>query len=176
MEAAKSAYKVVAANLNYLQIRAPFDGVITVRNINLGTYVGPSGSNGNQPMFVIEDHKRLRLVISVPENFTGGLSNKSEVTFAVKALQGEKFTAQVKRLAGALDTKLRSERLEVDVLNKDGKLLPNMYADVSVPLPARDSAIIVPKSAVVTSTEKVFAIRIANNKATSSTTNMAFKF
>lgn len=165
VEAAKSAYKVVAANLDYLQIRAPFDGVITVRNINLGTYVGPSGSNGNQPMFVIEDHKRLRLVISVPENFTGGLSNKSEVTFTVKALQGEKFTAQVKRLAGALDTKLRSERLEIDILNKDNRLLPNMYADVSVPLPARDSAIIVPKSSVVTSTEKVFVIKIVNNHA-----------
>jgi membrane fusion protein, multidrug efflux system len=165
VEAAKSAYKVVAANLDYLQIRAPFDGVITVRNINSGTYVGPSGSNGNQPMFVIEDHKRLRLVISVPENFTGGLSNKSEVTFTVKALQGEKFTAQVKRLSGALDEKLRSERLEVDVLNKDNRLLPNMYADVNVPLPSRDSAFIVPKTAVVTSTEKVFVIKVVNNHA-----------
>lgn len=165
VEAAKSAYKVVAANLEYLQVRAPFDGVVTVRNINLGTYVGPSGGGTNQPLFIIEDHKRLRLVISVPENYTGGLNNKSEVTFTVKALQGEKFTAQVKRLAGALDQKLRSERLEVDVLNKDNRLLPNMYADVNVPLPSRDSAFIVPKTAVVTSTEKVFVIRVVNNHA-----------
>jgi RND family efflux transporter MFP subunit len=148
-----------------LQIRAPFDGVITVRNINLGTYVGPSSGSGNLPLFVIEDHKRLRLVISVPENFTGGLSNKSQVTFTVKALQGEKFSAQVKRLAGALDTKLRSERLEIDILNKDNRLLPNMYADVNVPLPARDSAFVVPKSSVVTSTEKVFVIKVVNNHA-----------
>jgi len=165
VEAAKSAYKVVAANLEYLQIRAPFDGIITLRNINLGTYVGPAAGGGNQPLFIIEDHKRLRLVISVPENFTGGLNTRSDVTFTVKALQGEKFTGQIKRLAGSLDEKLRSERLEVDVLNKDNRLLPNMYADVNVPLPSRDSAFIVPKTAVVTSTEKVFVIRIVNNRA-----------
>ena len=165
VEAAKSAYKVITANLDYLQLRAPFDGVITVRNINLGTYVGPAGGNGNQPLFVIEDHKRLRLVISVPENYTGGLHDGSEVTFSVKAMQGEKFTAPVKRLAGALDQKLRSERLEVDVFNKDNRLLPNMYADVNVPLPARDSAFIVPKKAVVTSTERVFVIKVINNHA-----------
>lgn len=165
VEAAKSAYRVITANLDYLQIRAPFDGTITVRNINLGTYVGPAGGGSNQPLFVIEDHKRLRLVISVPENYTGGLHDGSEVTFSVKALQGEKFTAPIKRLAGALDQKLRSERLEVDVINKDNRLLPNMYADVNVPLPARDSSFIVPKTAVVTSTEKVFVIRVVNNHA-----------
>jgi membrane fusion protein (multidrug efflux system) len=165
VEAAKSAYRVITANLDYLQIRAPFDGVITVRNINLGTYVGPAGGGSNQPLFVIQDHKRLRLVISVPENYTNGLNDKTEVSFSVKALQGEKFTGQVKRLAGALDQKLRSERLEIDVLNKDNKLLPNMYADVNVPLPSRDDALIVPKTAVVTSTEKVFVIRVVNNRA-----------
>ncbi len=165
VEAAKSAYKTVAANLAYLQIRAPFDGVVTVRNINLGTYVGPAAGGTNQPLFVIEDHKKLRLVISIPESYTGGLTNKDEVTFTIKELQGEKFTAKIERLAGALDNTLRSERLEMDVYNKDGKLLPNMYADVNVPLPSRDSAFIVPKSAVVTSTEKVFIIRVVDGKA-----------
>ena len=53
----------------------------------------------------------------------------------------------------------------MDVYNKNGKLLPNMYADVNVPLPSGDSAIIVPKTAVVTSTEKVFVIRVNNHKA-----------
>ena len=164
VEAARSEYKVVADNLNYLQIRAPFDGVITLRNINPGTYVGP-GSGTNQPLFVLEDHKRLRLVISVPEAFTGGLNGKDEVSFTVRELPGEIFKAQVKRLAGALDEKLRSEQVEMDVYNDKGTLLPNMYADVSVPLPGRDSAFIVPKSAVVTSTEKVFVITIVDNHA-----------
>jgi len=164
IEAAKSELKEVAANLNYLQIRAPFDGVVTLRNINPGTYVGP-GSGTNQPLFVVEDHKRLRLVISVPEAFTGGLNGKTHVSFTVRELQGETFEAEVKRLAGALDEHLRSERLEMDVYNDKGNLLPNMYADVNVPLPNRDSAFVLPKTAVVTSTEKVFVITIVDNHA-----------
>jgi RND family efflux transporter MFP subunit len=164
VEAAKSAYKEVGANVAYLEIRAPFDGVITARNINLGAYVGPGGK-GTDPLFVLQDQKRLRLVVSVPENSTGGLSNKNEVNFTVQALGNQKFTAKVQRLAGALDEKLRSERLEMDVYNKDKKLLPHMFAEVSVPLPSRDSTIILPKTAVATSTEKVFVIRIVNHKA-----------
>ena len=164
VDAAKSSYKEVAANLNYLEIRAPFDGVITIRNVNQGAYVGPGGK-GTDPLLIVQDQNRMRLVISVPENYTGGLSDKDKVTFSVQALPNRKFTAQVSRLAGAVDTKLRAERLEMDVYNKDKTLLPHMYANVDVPLPSRDSALIVPKTAVVTSTEKVFVVKIANNKA-----------
>ena len=165
VEAAKSQYREVQANLAYLQLRAPFDGVVTVRNINLGTYVSGASGVDNMPLFVIENHKRLRLVISVPENFAGGLNNKDKVSFTIKELQGRKYTATVVRLAGSLDEKLRSERLEMDVYNTDNTLLPNMYADVNLPLPARDSAIILPKTAIVTSTEKVFVIKVDNNHA-----------
>ncbi len=164
VEAAKSSLKEVAANLNYLEIRAPFDGVITSRNVNLGAYVGPGGKS-TDPLFVLQDQKRLRLVVSVPEIYTGGLNNKDEVSFSVEALPNQKFKAQVKRLAGALDVKLRSERLEMDVFNKDKKLLPHMFAEVDVPLPSRDSAFIVPKTAVVTSTEKVFVVKLSNHHA-----------
>jgi len=164
VEAAKSALREVSANLGYLEIRAPFDGVITSRNVNLGAYVGPGGK-GSDPLFTLQDQRRLRLVVSVPENYTGSLSNKSEVDFTVKALPNQKFTAQVKRLAGALDEKLRAERLEMDVFNKDKKLLPHMFAEVNVPLPAGDSTYIVPKTAVATSTEKVFVIKVEDHKA-----------
>jgi len=165
VEAAKSDYKAVEANLAYLQIRAPFDGVVSARNVNMGAYVGPAGKGSDQPIFVIQEQSKMRLVISVPEMYTAGLSNKNEVTFSVKALPNQKFKAQVKRLAGSLDEKLRAERLEMDVYNKNKKLLPGMYADVELPIPSRDSAYIVPKTAVVVSTEKVFVIRVNNNKA-----------
>lgn len=164
VEAAQSAYKGVAANVAYLEIRAPFDGVITTRNVNLGAYVGPGGKNAD-PLFVIQDQNRLRLVVSVPEAYTSALSNKDEVSFSVRSLPGQVFKAQVKRLAGALDEKLRSERLEMDVYNTKKELLPHMYADVNVPVPSNDSTFIVPKTAVVTSTEKVFVVRVTNHHA-----------
>ena len=165
VDAAKSDYKGAASNLDYLQIRAPFDGVVSARNVNLGAYVGPAGKGSDQPLFVIQDQKRMRLVISVPEAYTGGLNTKDEVSFVVRSLPNRKFTAQVKRLAGALDEKLRSERLEMDVYNKNKELLPGMYADVNLPVPSRDSAFIVPKTAVVTSTERIFVIRVIDHKA-----------
>jgi membrane fusion protein (multidrug efflux system) len=164
VESAKSAYKEISSNLNYLEIRAPFDGVITSRNINAGAYVGPGGKNAD-PLFVLQDQNRLRLVVSVPESYVGGLTHKSEVQFTVHELPGEKFTAKISRLAGALDEKLRSERVEMDVYNKGRKLLPHMYADVQVPLPSHDSTLIVPKTAVVSSTEKVFVVKVVDHHA-----------
>jgi membrane fusion protein (multidrug efflux system) len=165
VEAAKSASEEVTANRNYLEIRAPFSGVITARNVNSGAYVGPSGKGSDQPLLVLQQQNKLRLVISIPESSTGGLSNKDEVSFTVRALPNQKFTAKVARLAGALDEKLRSERLEMDVLNNNKKLLPGMYAEVNLPLPGRDSAFIIPKSALVISTEKVFVIKVVDHKA-----------
>ncbi|MGI4749863.1 MAG: efflux RND transporter periplasmic adaptor subunit [Janthinobacterium lividum] len=165
LEAAKSAYQSVAATRAYLDIRAPFSGVITARNINNGAYVGPSGKGSDLPLFVLQEQKRLRLVISVPEIYTGMLKQKDEVSFSVKSIPNQHFTATVKRLAGALDEKLRSERLEMDVYNNNKKLLPGMYADVSIPLPSSDSTFVIPKTALVTSTERVFVIRVAGHKA-----------
>lgn len=164
-DAAKSAYSEIAETLKYLEIRAPFNGVISARNVNPGAYVGPSGKGSELPLFTLQEQKHLRLVISVPEAYTGYLTDKDEVKFSVKARPSEFFHAKVKRLAGALDSRLRAERIEMDVFNNDHKLLPGMVAEVNVPLPARDSTFVVPASAVVNSTERVFVIKVVDNKA-----------
>ena len=165
LQSAKDAYQQVAEMQNYLQIRAPFSGVITARNVNPGAYVGPSGKGSELPLFTLKEQKRLRLVISVPESYTSYLSNKNEVSFTVKAMPDQSFKARVKRMAGALDGRLHAQRIEMDVINNDKKLLPGMVAEVNLPLPANDSTFIVPKSAIVNSTESVFVIRVVDNKA-----------
>jgi membrane fusion protein (multidrug efflux system) len=165
LEAARAAYRQIGETQNYLQIRAPFNGVITVRNANPGAYVGPSGKGSEVPLFTLQEQKKLRLVVSVPEAYTSYLNQKNEVTFSVRSLPDQQFKAQIKRLAGALDTRLHAQRIEMDVMNKDKKLLPGMVAEVNLPLPANDSSFIVPKSAVVNSTESVFVIRVINKKA-----------
>lgn len=165
LEAAKAVYKEIGVMKGYLEIRAPFSGVITARNVNPGAYVGPAGRGSEFPLFTLQEQKHLRLAVSVPELYAGYLSNGAEVSFRVKSLPNETFKANVKRMAGALDTKLRSERVEVDVQNESKLLLPGMIAEVSIPLPAKDSNYVVPKSAVVNSAERVFVIRIVNHKA-----------
>jgi len=165
LDAAKATYRQIQELQSYLQIRAPFNGVITARNVDPGAYVGPSGKGSEMPLFTLQEQKKLRLVISVPEAYSNYLGGKTEVSFTVRALPNQQFKAKVQRLAGAIDQRLHSQRVEMDVINNDKKLLPGMVAEVNIPLPSNDSAFIVPKSAVVKSTESIFVIRAANNKA-----------
>jgi len=160
LEANKAAYNEVSETLKYLEVRAPFGGVISSRNVNPGAYVGPSGKGSEMPMFTLQEQKHMRLVVSVPEDYTGYLNDNDKVQFSVRALPERKFTAQVHRLAGALDSRLRAERTEMDVYSNDKTLLPGMVAEVDLPLPARDSTFIVPTSAVVNGTEEVFVVRV----------------
>ena len=165
LQAAQSAHKEISEMQNYLQIRAPFNGVITARNVNPGAYVGPAGKGSELPLFNLQEQKKLRLVLSVPEAYTGYLSHKNEVSFTVKSQPGQQFKAAIKRMAGSIDSRLRSQHIEMDVINNDKKLLPGMVAEVNLPLPSNDSTFIVPKSAVVNSTESVFVIRVVNNQS-----------
>lgn len=164
-EAAKASYKEVGNLRDYLEIRAPFAGVITARNVNLGAYVGPSGKGSEFPLFTLQEQKNLRLAISIPEVYTGYLKDGHEVTFTVKSMPEQKFTAKVKRLAGALDLRLRSERVEMDVPNNNKKLLPGMVAEVQIPLPASNGTFIVPKKAVIETAEGVYVLKVVQNKA-----------
>lgn len=165
LEASKALYREVADARNYLEIRAPFTGVISSRNINPGAYVGPSGKGSELPLFTLQEQRRLRLVVSVPEAFTSFFKPGDVVDFKVKSRSEEIFKASIKRHAGALDTRLRSERVEMDVVNNDKKLLPGMIADVTIPLEGNDSTFVVPKTAVVNSAEGVFVIRVDDKKA-----------
>jgi len=161
LEANKSAYNEIAETLKYLEIRAPFNGVITLRNVNPGAYVGPSGKGSDLPMFNLQEQKHMRLVVSVPEAYTAFLQQQGLVKFTIKALPDHQFTAKVNRLAGALDSRLRAERTEMDVYSNDKTLLPGMVAEVNLPLPAQDSTFLVPSSSVVNGTEKVFVVRVS---------------
>lgn len=164
LEAAKAAYKEVTVIRDYLEIRAPFAGVVSARNVNTGAYVGPNGKTV-LPLFTLQEQKHLRLAVAIPEAYTSFIQKQHDVKFQVKALPGRIFTASIKRQAGALDDRLRAERVEMDVLNNDLKLLPGMIAEVIIPFPGKDSTFIVPKSSVVNSPERVFVIRIENGKA-----------
>lgn len=164
LQSSRSAYREVADQLGYLSIRAPFSGVISSRNINPGAFVGPGGKSSELPLFSLEQQDRLRLVISVPEEYTGQLAPNSLVSFSIKALPGQKFSAKIVRLAGSLDQHLRSERIEIDVFNPDKKLLPGMYAEVVLPVSNAKPVFIVPASALFSSTEGNFVLRVENGK------------
>nr|WP_295928433.1 efflux RND transporter periplasmic adaptor subunit [uncultured Dyadobacter sp.] len=165
LDAARSASREITDTRNYLEIRAPFSGIISARNVSTGAYVGPSGKGSEFPLFTLVDQRKLRLVVSVPEQYTSYLKNQSQVTFKVKSLPSLEFPAKVSRLAGALDVRLRSQRTEMDVLNTDRKLLPGMIAEVSIPLTGNAGTFAVPRSAVLNSTQGTFVIKVVENRA-----------
>jgi membrane fusion protein (multidrug efflux system) len=162
--AARSGYNE-STNLNrYLEIRAPFDGVISASNLYPGAYAGPAGAGSVTPLLTLQEQAKLRLVIAVPEAATSYFKLKDTVHFSVKTLPGKDFTATVSRVAGSLDLQLRTEQLQMDVANKDKILLPGMFAQVSMNMTNTDKVFIVPESAVTENTKQVFVIRVTNGK------------
>jgi membrane fusion protein (multidrug efflux system) len=164
-EAAKADFKASSTITEYLSIHAPFDGVISARNVNLGAYTGPSGKGSDLPIFTLQELTHLRLVISVPEAYKSFIHLGDEVTFTVKAFANQTFTAKIARRAGVMDKTLRSEHIELDVPNTDLKLSPGMVAEATINLQGGTNAFIAPKSAVMNSPESVFMIQVVNGKA-----------
>src|SRR5882757_6742818 len=170
LAAASSRYQESAALQGYLQVRAPFDGVISARNVYAGAYAGPAGSTASAgksssvPLLTLQEQAKLRLVIAVPEAATAYFRQKDTVHFTVQTLPGQKFTAYISRLAGSLDMQLRTEQLETDVYNKDRTLLPGMFAQVSLDLTNDKKVFVVPKTAVTGNSKQIFVIRIANER------------
>lgn len=165
LETARSVSNEVSDTRNYLEIRAPFSGVISARNVSTGAFVGPTGKGSESPLFTLVEQRKLRLVVSIPEAYNSYLTPQSEVHFKVKSLQNVSFPAKVSRMAGALDTRLRSQRVEMDVINQDKRLLPGMIAEVSIPLSRGAGSFIVPKTAVLNTAEGTYIIKVEDNKS-----------
>jgi RND family efflux transporter MFP subunit len=157
--AAARAQKDLAA---YLRITAPFDGVVTDRFVHPGALVGP----GADPvLLVIQEVKRLRLVVAVPEENSGAIMRGARVGFHVPAYPGRDYYASVARVAHALDQTTRTMAVELDVFNRDGSLSPGMYPSVRWPVRAARPGLFVPESSVVTTTERTFVVRNENGRA-----------
>ena len=144
----------------YLEVTAPFDGVITERNVHPGALVGPQSSDKGAPMLRIEQVARLRLTVAVPEGLVGEISEGVVAPFGVRAWPGQKFQGVTKRIAHSIDTKTRTMAVELDVDNADGKLAPGMFVDVGWPVRRSAPSLFVPPSAIAVTTEKTFVVRI----------------
>jgi RND family efflux transporter MFP subunit len=154
--AAQSAVKALEAMLAYLKIAAPFDGVVTDRLVHPGALVGPGADS---PLLVIQQISHLRLVVPVPEENVGGIVAGARVEFSVPAYPTRIFSGTIARIAHALDQKTRSMLVELDVSNSDGALAPGMYPSVKWPVRGARPELWVPKTSVVTTTERTFVIR-----------------
>ncbi len=165
-QAARDALSSISQVEDYLRITAPFDGVVTERNVHPGALVGPAGGPGAMvPMLRIETLRRLRLVVPVPETYVAGVPEGTSVDFRVPAFPGRTFQSPIARISHAVDVKTRTMPVELDVRNPSGLLTPGSFCEVQWPVRRPNPTLFVPASAVATNLERTFVIRIRDGKA-----------
>jgi HlyD family secretion protein len=130
------------------QVKAPFDGVITARNVDKGDLLTQDNSGG-APMFSIERDDVLRISVFVPQSSAIGIRDGVEAQVSVPEMPGRIFRGRVARNSVALQATSRSMLVEVDVPNPDGLLRPGLFVNVAFSIPRQAPAIVVPDAALV---------------------------
>jgi RND family efflux transporter MFP subunit len=131
--------------LGYQTVRAPFDGIITLRNVDVGALV----NEANTLLFRIAQPDRLRIYLSVPQVDAPSVHPGMQAALAIPDLPGRKFNGTVARTASALDPNTRTLLVEVQVGNAGGTLLPGMYTQVDLSVPRQDPPLVIPGDTLV---------------------------
>lgn len=147
VDAAKANISATQASLGrlsemqgYLKVRAPFAGVVTLRNVDVGTLV----NTGSTMLFRIAQTNLLRTYLNVPQASASDVHVGQAATLSRPEFPEAKFTGAVTRTSDALDPASRTLLVEVQVPNPEGKLLPGMYVEVDLHLPRKDPPLLLP--------------------------------
>jgi membrane fusion protein (multidrug efflux system) len=157
MEAKRAMVASAGANVqrlaelaSYESLRAPFDGIVTARNVDVGTLVGAGGSAGQGgELFHLQQVDTLRVFADIPQDDAGFVSGDTAVYLTTAQFAGTPFPAKVVRNAGAIDPASRTLRVEVDVDNRDHRLMPGAYVQTHFALHASRPALDLPVSAIL---------------------------
>jgi len=166
VNAAQQSLQAIAQTEAYLQVKAPFDGVVTERNVHPGALVGPAGASGSAlPMLRIETLSRLRVVVPVPEAYAAGVPEGTKVEFTVPSFPGRTFSGRIARIAHSVDIKTRTMPVELEAGNMKGELSPGTFSDVLWPVRRSYPTLFVPTSSVANTLERTFVVRIRDGKS-----------
>ena len=133
---------------SYERVVAPFEGVITQRNIDIGSLVAADATSGT-PLFAIAHDDVLRVRVHVPQDVALQLKPGVEATLDVPELPGRKFIGKIARTANSLDPNTRTLLVEADIDNPDRTLSPGLYGTVHFMVPRPNAVIVVPSSALI---------------------------
>jgi len=167
-EANVTANRANVARLEQLQgfeqVVAPFDGVITARNVERGDLVSTGSAAAGKPLFNIAQSGTLRIQIDVPQSEAVNIQDGQKASVTVKERLGREYTGTIVRSAGSLDSAARTMLTEVQVDNRDGSLLPGMYAQVRFTLAAQRTSFIIPTSSLVIDRSGMHVVTIQNHQ------------
>ena len=145
------------------QIKAPFDGVVTARNVNVGDLLNAGGTSG-RALYQVADIHRMRIFVNVPQAFLGDLKPGVKATLHLPGQQ-ETFEAELSSTANALEENSRTALIELQANNPDGKLWPGAFTEVQFHIPADPSTLRIPSTALIFGTNGMRVAAVdANNK------------
>lgn len=145
----------------YLRITAPFDGIITQRNVSVGAL---SGSGSQVPLFTMAQGNKLRLTLSLPEKHAASVKEGMKATFTVSSQPGKTFEAKLSRTSGLLHATDRSLTLEFDVANPSAELQGGDYAQVYLKLQRKSPTYWVPSKSVLKTQKGTFVLTLKNSE------------
>jgi len=150
---------------SFKRVYAPFGGVITRRNVDLGNLINAGNGGTAQEMFVLAATDPIRAYVSVPEVYAAAVHTGLGAYLELTQFPGQKFQAKVARTADAIDLSSRTLNTEVDVPNKNGQLLPGGYAQVHLQVGVTGTRLQVPVNALLFRSEGLRAVVVdANHK------------
>ena len=131
----------------FKRIVAPFAGLITRRNVDVGDLID-AGSNGGRPLFLLAQTDPLRVYVNVPQTYSQLIKPGQKVVVTQAELRGRKFDGEVARTSASIDTTTRTMQIEVALPNRDGALLPGAFVQVALPL-AASKALLIPTTTLL---------------------------
>ena len=149
---------------SFEQVIAPFDGVITARNVERGDLVSTGSAAAGKPLFDISQSGTLRIHIDVPQSEAVNIQDGQQASITVKERLGREYTGTVVRNAGSLDSAARTMLTEIQVDNRDGSLLPGMYAQVKFTLAEQRTSLIIPTSSLVIDHGGMHVVTVGDNR------------
>jgi RND family efflux transporter MFP subunit len=167
VEADKAAVEQYSALVSFEKIYAPFDGVITARNTDIGDLIN-SGSNSNlkTDLFHIAQPGKLRVYVNVPEEYSQGIKSGMTGDLILAEFPGRKFQGKLVRTAEAINVTTRTLLIEIDVDNPAGTLLTGSYAEVHLAVPTQASTFLLPVNALLFRSEGLRVGIVRNGKVT----------
>jgi RND family efflux transporter MFP subunit len=131
------------------RVTAPFDGIVTARNTDIGALVQAGDNSGPKELFHMAAIQTLRVYVAVPEIYAAFVKNGEQAKLTLDALPGETLTGTIVRNADAIDATSRTLNVEVDVPNPTGRLLPGAYAFVHLRVPPHPGSVTIPSNALL---------------------------
>ncbi len=153
----------VKALLDYTEIRAPFTGVVTRRNVHPGHFVQPAEASAGKPLFAVARTDLLRAIAYVPETDAPFVAVGTHADIRVPAMANKVFGAKVERTSVALDSATRTLRVEADLKNDDHIWRPGLYVYVDLAA-ERPNVLTIPASAVFTEGGQSYCAAVADGK------------